>query len=231
MKPAPPLAEVGLRFERKFTVRVADPVVVVRLLASHSARFSRVHPPRDVNNVYLDTPGLRAYTESEAGLSRRFKARIRWYGAVFEPGLARLEIKERSGRVGAKRVAGCAPFPFATSMARSEVAAWVTGLGLEPRDRALLGGHGAVLVNRYHRDYFASADRRFRITVDREHESRPYAAWGVRAHRVRHPEVIVELKYPVAFEAEGALVAAELGLRPVRSSKYATGVAALFGCR
>ena len=45
----------------------------------HPAVFMTAYPPRQVNNIYLDTPALVSLNANLAGFSKRQKFRLRWY--------------------------------------------------------------------------------------------------------------------------------------------------------
>ena len=68
------------RYERKFVVVDRDPRQIEVLIRTHPALFRIQHPPREINNIYLDSPGLMSFERHEDGTPMRAKFRIRWYG-------------------------------------------------------------------------------------------------------------------------------------------------------
>ena len=46
----------------------------------HRAGLVTAYPPRRVNSLYLDTPGLGGLRDNLDGLAQRTKVRWRWYG-------------------------------------------------------------------------------------------------------------------------------------------------------
>ena len=90
------------RYERKFVVRQMPANAVRSAIMRHAALFREVYPPRSINNVDFDTPGLSDYADHLRGAAARTKTRVRWYG---EAGVATrpvLERKSRRGELGGK---------------------------------------------------------------------------------------------------------------------------------
>ena len=73
----------ALRYERKFLVERLDASWVRALVRRHPSMFCETYPPRYVNNLYLDTLGMRHYVDNLNGTPERRKVRIRWYGDLF----------------------------------------------------------------------------------------------------------------------------------------------------
>src|SRR5688572_10326896 len=92
----------GLRHELKF---VCEDEAYPRLrmaLRLDRAGFVPLFAPRTVQSVYLDTSAGRALAENLAGLSRRDKVRLRWYGEESELVAGTLERKLRENTLGWK---------------------------------------------------------------------------------------------------------------------------------
>ncbi len=126
-----------------------------------------LHPPRRVQSLYLDTPFQRALEENLAGLSVREKIRVRWYGVETDLVRAVLERKCRENSLGWKETL---PLEQPLALARQERRSFVDELARRsaPRWRARLSGLEPAQWVRYQREYFTSADRRVRLTLDRE---------------------------------------------------------------
>lgn len=183
-----------------------------------------LHPPRLVQSVYLDTPFQRALEENRAGISRREKLRFRWYGAARDRGRGTLEHKVRENTLGWKEslelaepiaIEGVERHAFVAALANAAHGLWRRRLeaGLEPAQWIA-----------YRRDYLTSADRRVRLTIDRDLE-----AWDQRllprlsrARATALPRFLVlELKCaPAALDHARELVQ-RLPLKVDRCSKFA----------
>ncbi len=221
--------EAPPRYERKFLLERHDRAAAALLVLTHPAHFSAEFADRHVNNVYLDGAARRAYFDHVDGIGTRHKLRLRWYGAAAGriEGAA-LELKSRRGMVVTKRGWKLPPFQFDAGLDWDELLrAALPGVPAPIAER--LRGSSPVLVNRYRRAYYRSADRVFRLTVD---DDLSFAllvggAMKYRSWSARRPWTILELKYAPAADVLANRVAAALPFRVSRSSKYCLGVQAL----
>lgn len=216
-----------LRYEIKFTC--PDPLLpqARSWLRLHPAGFRIAYPPRWVNSLYFDTPGLLSFQDNLLGSSHRQKLRLRWYGDL-SPCVERpvLELKRKDNLLGDKERqplpgAICFDQPFAGLTAQ-------LGAALPPRWQVRLqSARQPALITRYRRDYYESAEGDLRATLDyemgaydqrlalRPNLTRPLPPLGL---------LIVELKAgPDRFEALQEAANA-LPLRRSRSSKYTSGL-------
>lgn len=210
------------RYERKFWLSghtVSQAAVLVRSLPEG---FHEAYPPRRVNNVYWDTPGLTAYDEHVQGVANRCKVRVRWYGETDIPTRKTVvEWKLRHGTTGSKRAF---PFPQPGVGPDRETA--------HPPSPSNLGDLQPVLYNRYWRQYFCSIGERLRITLDVRIEFMAAGNLGPEStHWLPLPDslcgVLLELKYAPEDAAAAAKVAQRLPTRLTRFSKYIRGVQVL----
>ncbi len=222
------------RYERKFDATTVGLAVARLLVRLHPAHFRQAYPTRYINNIYFDTPSLADYSAHINGASARSKIRLRWYGPADEP-ITRgtIETKTRVGQVGYKRCKQLGCLDIGRSLAAKEIAEAV---------RATIGPDSLVeqlarrvptLFNRYRREYYVSADRRFRITLDSELEfeqvnGRPN---GTLRRWREYGIAIIELKYDAALDEAACEVAGQLPFRLERMSKYIRGVQRLIGSR
>ena len=163
----PLLPDQGFRYERKFVCDRRAAQDVDAIIKLHPAGFRRVHPPRHVNNVYLDSVDFSYYQDHIAGIGRRQKYRLRWYGPLGDESVpVVLERKLRVGQVACKmRVAlgrldttgGISVRTIRTVLAEAQVRSDV---------RVALASLRPVLLNRYHRRYFESLDHKLRLTLE-----------------------------------------------------------------
>lgn len=215
------------RYERKFLVTELDRAQVRSVVLRHPALFRRAYPPRHINNLYLDTPWMGHFQDNLDGAPERMKVRVRWYHDL-EARAERpvLELKVKHGSVGWKE---SYPFPslwIGSDLSAAGARALVQGSDLPPAVRERLAGLRPALVNRYRREYYASPDGRFRVTIDDElvyYAVRPMSS-GLHGCAFDHGVVIVELKYDRAHERLAERVASRFPFRLTRSSKYVRGV-------
>jgi hypothetical protein len=230
--PSPPHAEPTWRYERKFIAHGMPLAQVAMILRLHPACFCTAFPPRTVNNLYLDQPDLRSFHTHANGAAVRQKVRIRWYGAAHGE-IARpvLEVKRKHGEVGTKSRFALAPFVYGPRFDFEAVRrAALTRIG-DAAVAEFVAGADPALVNRYQRDYLLSADRRFRLTIDRALRFERVRGRGVDSGSAvdERDAVILELKFDVADEAAGRELAARLPFRLGKYSKYLQGITRLAG--
>jgi len=96
-----------IRTEKKYTFSAATKNNVKACLMESKYGFVRSFDDRYVNSMYLDSFDFLNYKENLAGLSKRSKARIRWYSktpleAVTQDTELTFEVKVRSNLVGNK---------------------------------------------------------------------------------------------------------------------------------
>ncbi len=221
-------AEDAWRYERKFVVE-GMPSGEVESILLRRASFREIFHLRWVNNIYLDGPEMSSLLDNVNGLSERLKTRIRWYGDFFgHIERPTLERKLKQGLLGRKETYALEAFDLNPGFDAAEISRWCARSQLPDRVRVELRRRGSVLVNRYKRRYFQSADRRFRFTVD---SGILYQAVRCFDNRLlqwrRHPDVVVELKYAASDDAESASITADLPFRLCRSSKYVGGLDAV----
>jgi hypothetical protein len=193
--------------------------------------LKRSYPDRNVCNVYFDTIGLRCFAESLAGISRRTKLRIRWYGILHDAIAPTLEIKRRYNQVGTKEqfsIGDINLHDHTWSYIRSGVRGTLPAEAWRVYDCFT----APVLINSYRRSYFESLDGRLRLTIDRDLEfydqrlrSRPNLNYG----RQKVGYTIIEVKCSVQNRGLATTLTKRLGLRRVRMSKYCLGVEQLVG--
>lgn len=231
MKTLPDPQEVPaslVRYERKFVPHGFSLAEVLALLHSHPAGFHELYPPRYVNSVYFDTMDLADYHDHVAGIASRSKSRVRWYGPRAGPiHRATLERKVKRGHVSWKESLTLAPFsvngtgwgePVRQSLHTSRVPDPV---------RFHLRHRQPVLLTRYLRRYFVTANRRFRLTVDTELLWETTLQPWEREREQLSPPVILELKFAPEAAPEADWITRHFPFRMVRCSKYVWGITAL----
>jgi hypothetical protein len=215
------------RYEYKF---LADGLPLASVLArvrDHPALFREVYPPRVVNNVYLDSPGLRDYFDHVAGAAHRVKTRIRWYGDWDGPAEhPSLERKIKNGHLSGKLTHRWPPFAAHPDGAHAVLAANLDQAEIPELLRAALRHLQPSLANRYHRHYLQSADGCFRLTVDSDLRFGRAGGDGraLLQPALRSPGVIVELKFDPRRAANAPWVANSFAFRLARCSKYVLGI-------
>lgn len=218
-----------LRYERKYLITDFSVGDVKQLLKFHPACFSQIFHERVVNNIYFDTLGFTHYYDNVNGSPQRCKIRIRWYGETF--GKIQhpvLEFKIKKGLLGKKDSYVLQPFLVSSTIDVKEIERSLAAIPSFIRDE--LHALTPTLLNSYTRQYFLSADKKFRITID--HHLNFYQLMHERnvflKKRSDHQTTILELKYDSSDEVEAKQVSSEFPFALTKSSKYLQGLEQLF---
>lgn len=219
------------RYERKFLVDSLDAALVRLIVKRHPAMFIEAYPPRQVNNLYLDTDEMDNYHANLNGAAQRTKVRVRWYDQVFGSITSPvLEFKIKDGLVGTKESHPFPPFHLDDNFSRWYFQQQVGEAGLPDLVYHHLRTMHVVLCNHYQRWYYVTRDRRCRLTVDHRmtyyRVGTLYNIWMNRLDYDSH--VIVELKYEKPFELQADKIAGFLPFRITRNSKYVTGIESVY---
>ncbi|MFC2175241.1 VTC domain-containing protein [archaeon] len=216
--------------ERKFFVPELDSHAAEAIVKSNPGVFTEIYGERTVNNIYLDSPRLESYHDNVRGSPQRAKARIRWYGDLFGRAAGpSLELKIKDSGLRAKIAYPLKPFTldrkFVFQALMDNV---ITKSGLPDWLVSELKPLKPVLLNTYSRKYFLSADKNYRVTIDR----------GMDYYRILQRDnlflghkpaagVVVELKYGQSADDGAGAITNHFPFRLTKSSKYVSGVEAL----
>ncbi len=218
------------RYEIKIRCPAAIRPEIEAWIRTHRAHWRVRYPPRQVNNVYFDTPDCSAASDNLDGIGERRKLRLRWYGPSLEQvTAARLEIKGREGAVGWKIVH---PLPISLHLRQqtwSEIY-HVLRAALAPQVAIWLAEMSTpTLINCYHRSYYATPDGDIRMTLDtalRVYDQRLGSRPNITSPAPLPEIVIVEWKAAAEHLPRLADLLAEFPFRPDRHSKYVQGLLA-----
>lgn len=215
------------RYERKYFVDELDANQAIAHIKHHPAMFSEIYHPRYINNIYFDSPLMDNYSDNVDGSPERKKARIRWYhelfGRVEDP---TLEFKIKKGFMGTKIQYPFPCFHFGKGFSEQDLRGAVQSSDLPGDVINYLQASEPVLVNRYLRWYFATPDRHFRVTVDRDlsfyHLTKNNNRFLFR--QTDHNSIVIELKYHKEYDPEAGRISSGFPFRMTRSSKYVQGI-------
>lgn len=216
------------RYERKFVASRLSRFQTEAIVKRNSAFFVPAFYPRQVNNIYFDTPELECYFDNLFGNAKRWKCRIRWYGDVFGKAISPiLEFKIKKGLVGTKKSFQLPDFTIDKNgfdVALLKDVFHNAALPEEIRERLLLVQ--PVLLNSYQRSYFKTLNGNFRITVDNQLEYyhlRPTWNRFQSIHREEQKSV-VELKYNQEWDGDAERITNQFPFRLDKNSKYVAGM-------
>lgn len=216
-----------VRYEIKMTCEEVYLALVRSLILLHPGGFSEAYPPRQVNNIYLDTPTFDCLNAHLDGAAGRSKLRFRWYGSDYAAVRGILELKHKVGQVGWKEYSPVAATFDLTAMAWDE---WLDILHKHARDAAahwLNQCDRPTLLNRYMREYYESADGKIRITLDYDqvaYEQVMYAWPNLTLPTPLGGCTVVEIKASPDRYRQVSDVLSSLPLQVERNSKYVSGM-------
>lgn len=193
----------------------------------HPAGFHTAYPARRVNSIYFDTHGLDTFNDHISGVPVRRKLRYRWYGDDLRVARnGQVEVKNKSELAGWKLIEKLeADFVLENSN-------WA-GLIDQMRGassgviKELLSISRPVVLTVYYREYFVSADRQVRLTIDSRLKgysqfltSRP----NINFSQPGDGQIILELKSDINQAAELADMLSHFPVRAGRYSKFVTNI-------
>ncbi len=220
-------ADYDFRFERKYHIVDLPAEEIESWVLRCPAFFREAFPPRYINNIYFDTPSLGNYFQNLDGVANRTKIRIRWYGDLFGTATRPvLEYKIKRGMVGTKDSHRLVDFDIGEGFDVDSLKDVFARSGLSDQVHRELSYVTPTLVNRYHRKYFLSADRTYRITIDTGLEFYRIAKRD-NLFIVRRPldgSTVMELKYSGAIAELNSGIMNFFPFRVTRMSKYVVGV-------
>lgn len=216
-------AQLLTRVDRKYLLPQATAAELLTSLADAAVLEINARRSLAYVSVYFDTPELDSYLATARPRRRRFKVRTRAY---LDTATAYLEVKTRGPRgTNVKRRVPTDParMRHLTQAQRSHLAAQLHTQA-EP---GLIGRLQPTLRTRYNRTTVLLPDDAARLTLDRELSWTRLDADGQPVSRASASGlVIVESKSSSTPSAADRWLWSH-GIRPVRVSKYGTGMAIL----
>ncbi len=190
--------------------------------------FSESFVSRHVNSLYLDTLNLNNYNDAVLGNNNRIKIRIRWYGEL--TGLIKkpmLEIKIKKSFANKKLSFPLKSFNIERIFKKENLQDLFARSNIPIEVKAGLSVLSPVLINRYKRRYFVSADSNFRITQDSEVEYYCLLSHLSPFFQKSEPSrniVIAELKYALSNDDYANKISNHFPFRLSKNSKYVNGI-------
>ncbi|MBK9453731.1 MAG: VTC domain-containing protein [Bacteroidetes bacterium] len=221
-----------MRYERKYRVEDLSLPELLQIVRDHPMSFRRLHPDRQVNNIYFDTDELHFFQENLAGVGQRQKLRLRWYGDdhlfAHDPVL---EMKCKDNLLGQKFVVDADDFEVADRLQLMQVAKtgidnmWQMDIAQQVAPTLKALRLSPSLLNTYQRSYYATYNGKFRLTIDRAIHSYAFNARNEPNRLpVKDEAIVVEIKYESEHEAEFQHVGQRLPMRVGKNSKYVIGM-------
>lgn len=214
-----------LRHERKFLITDYSAAEVEQIIKFNPACFTEIHQQRTVNNIYFDSLAYDSYYRNVEGDTNRTKARIRWYGALFgQINNAVLEFKIKKGLLGRKEYYPLTAFQLDEKFSKEQIESAIANTPTDIQHWML--SMQPALLNSYTRKYFLSADKKFRLTIDREQVYyRISYNNNTFLNKVNNPQaVVLELKYEMNLDEEANKISNSFPFAMTKNSKYLQGI-------
>lgn len=219
--------QLDYRYERKFFISSINRQEVESIVNLHPAMFAEIFHKRFVNNIYFDSSELTNYFDNIYGNTRRIKTRIRWYGELFgEIKKPVMEIKIKNGSLGSKLRYLLQPFKLDNHFNIEGVSALIQCAEIPEIIKLEFKYLQPVLLNRYKREYYLSADKRYRITIDSDQIFYKMGRWSNSFMNKMKDKTnsILELKYDLECDDGAKHITDQFPFRLTKSSKYLMGI-------
>jgi len=215
------------RYERKFVISELDYSEIEHIIKHNPSAFSELFYERRVNNIYLDSVNLENYHDNVAGNSERIKIRIRWYGKIF--GSIRkpvLEIKTKCNELGEKISFPLVTFTLDENFSLNLLKKVFLESNLPEWLIEKLKLCQPILLNSYKRKYFISADKKCRITLDK---NLIFFRIGNKNNsfkeKINKDEIyVLEVKFSLKNHDDVKKIFSYLPFRLIANSKYVSGI-------
>lgn len=220
-----------LRYEQKMVFDALRLAEVRSWVFSHSWAYREAYPPRFVNNIYFDSYDWDMLLSHINGVAERSKVRYRWYGQTWTPGNGQIEIKVKQAQLGYKKQQSIS-LPLSLQEENWRVILSALKENSMGEFSVLFDSLSPVLINRYQREYYVSADGRVRITLDygmeyfeQTHTLKP----NTKYKQLARNNVVIEVKAEQIHHQSVADVIAEFPIYTEQHSKYLNGLESLWG--
>jgi hypothetical protein len=229
---------MSIRKEKKYTFSSNNIDEVRSGILNSSLSLRQTYENRYVNSIYLDSINFDNYNENLAGLSKRSKARIRWYSLEKCQGTSSdteftLEVKLRSNVLGDKL---SHPFKLPDNNQGLRANALINYVRkVIPIEFLPFVEHcnDFTLAVSYLREYYQDFSNKIRCTLDSEITfSKPLMNVFDIKNSVKYKVEygVLELKYPSLVEKELDYFNLDnIKISPGRHSKYAVGLNTVLG--
>lgn len=204
------------RVERKWIFRKVDHILVLNSLLRSNFFFKYHHPSRDVNSIYFDDINLSNITQNLAGISKRIKYRVRWYGNNSNLKKPNFEIKQKRGFETKKQIIPLKDFNNINYSKKNNLN-YLTKI---INDKIVLNKLlSPILLVNYRRIYLISSNNLIRATIDYEIKSKRLLNFKTDFF-CNFNDVILEFKYDSNMDSLVRSMIDNIKVRYAKSSKY-----------
>ena len=216
------------RFEYKILLTGVDTKILEEYVYSIPYSFKNSFNDRFVNSIYYDTINYKALNDNLAGVSQRYKTRLRWYNKLNKTNNCFLEFKIKNGTVDSKHIIPIELDLNLDALRHSELIYKVSNQ-LSDNDYLIFNycSHNPIVLVRYKRSYFESESYNIRVTIDqgiRYYPQQLSNKLNISYNSRTNDKIILELKYLKNNHDVISDIVQYLPYRITKSSKYVMGV-------
>ena len=213
------------RYEKKFLIKNSSSHEVNSIIKKNPYLFRKKFEQRFVNNIYFDDLNYSLYKDHVIGKSDRYKIRVRWYNKlIYEVKKPVLEIKCKKNQLGKKEFYNLNEIVLNKSIKQKELNQLIKNNNIPDKIKVL--NIKPVLINRYLRNYFESADKRFRITLDTDLSYFSVSNNEKVFNKIYEDKHVLVLELKYGFDDENYVnnITSHIPFRATKSSKYVRGI-------
>lgn len=213
------LNNTNYRYERKFLIR--DPLINSFDLINPQRLFiDEIYNERIVNSIYYDSDTLHLAKQTQAGLSFRFKVRIRYYGDNRYINNPKLEIKLRNANKGKKYIFDINWNKYSDN--NFELSSLINKDQFpEEIDQNFFLSLKPKIHISYRRRYYKFEDTDLRITFDKDIKFQEFSLLSTKnINQIRFLPKVLELKYSDYSKNYIKLLLNKIPYRLTSCSKY-----------
>ncbi len=227
-----------MRYELKIVLPKHSKQELLTKLRCSKYFIKEVYTNRQINNIYFDTINFTDYLATVNGNDIRKKYRIRWYGELYRPDIsAHLECKYKKGLAGGKNICNLLPMNLDENFNYLDYFALLKRRfhTIDDNQQFMVGellSRVPVLLNTYERQYFLTADQKFRLTIDENMKFYQYSPINFSKTPIlihQDQNIVLEIKFDVDDLSGARDLVHDLGYRLGKNSKYVNGINAVFG--
>ncbi len=198
----------------------------------HKNCFKKIYKPRHVNNIYFDDNNLGTFTDNIYGNTSRSKFRYRWYDNFKDISGGNFEIKYKRNIYGWKEKFKIINLSSLSKLSWKLIVEQIKSQLPEYKKIYFEKYCLPTILNRYHREYYLSHDRNFRITLDKDIEifdQRSKSSPNFKTKALRDNNLIIEIKFERNKRSEIQGLLDNMPIRNSRNSKYINSIRQVSG--
>jgi len=215
------------RYEIKFVLDNAKLSDAMQWLYNETTAI-KTYDNRLVNSIYFDDVSFSSVRDNLAGIDKRNKLRLRWYGDATKHSTPIFEVKTKNGRLGCKTTYSISSIKNSLTELSIDNIASKTIKDLLLNNVVFDEHLVPTLQVNYEREYYETHDG-IRITIDQDVQFSDTQLHTILNENTAfpYPFKVMEIKFEPGMKDSVAKLIRSLHITPKRHSKYLIGLAML----